>query len=66
MLDILYFSLKEEQQSQLTWPLRDLLKQGATNQATYISCYEAPIHIYSRGLSGLGSVKEDAFKSQET
>jgi hypothetical protein len=51
------------------WTLRSLrsLRHWATNQAGCTNWYEAPDrHIYSRGLPGLASVKEDAPNIQET
>ena len=42
------------------------LRHWTTNQEAYTRWYEAPHHIYSRGLPGLDSVREGAFNPQET
>jgi hypothetical protein len=55
----------EDQQSQLTWTpkISQTLNQqpGSIHQLIW-----GPQHIYSRGLPGLGSVREDAPYIQET
>ena len=42
------------------------LRHWTTNQEAYTRWYEAPHHIYSRGLPGLDSVGEGEFNPQET
>jgi hypothetical protein len=58
-------TLYEDQQSLLTWTTK--ISQTLDHQSGSINqLRESPQHIYSRGLLGLGLVREDVPNPQET